>query len=591
MATGRHVGVVVMVLGLLAAASMAAARTWTSANGKFTIEATLADFKDGQVTLKKDDGGQITVPLSKFSAKDREFVKKQFPQAGEESPQAKNGFRVWKSGNGKFTVRAKMVDFSQGKVRLEKADGKEIVVPFEKLGPKDRAWVKAEMRRQGKPEPEDQPDEGTEPESKDEEPVAEKLGLQTVQMKPVSLKLGKGRRKPDALTRYMLGVTGPQSFFVQLDRGKSPYEARFSRLVEKEPKYEVAKPFRAVARFGSEDYAFALDATGKAPKGYNTLYFDANRNGDLTDDKWALATDVAGDPAKGTSSSQFSQIHVPLTIDGDEIKHTFMLSVVCGRIGPVDYARALLRSTVIREGQIQQGGRKIRLVLVDQNSNGRFDDRVSVRKAGSRLSVSMGDFLLVNPNTRSRTGGPTLGRDQYFVSKTICVGGHFYKMEVTPSGDQVKLEPAEFAMGYVTNASPMYRATVYNDDYGVVMIGGTKGQKIPLPEGEWKVADYTLTAGGPAQGTFVSAAFSGDAPSVVVDKEKTVALVFGTPFQPVVTIQDARSKKGGLSLAMVGQGGERCTNCKIKGKNPPKPVFEVRDKEGKVVYTGKFEWG
>jgi hypothetical protein len=254
----------------------------------------------------------------------------------------------------------------------------------------------------------------------------------------------------------------------------------------------------------------------------------------------------------------------------------------------------LLYSGTVREGCFEQGRRKIRLVLVDCNSNGRFDDHVSVRKSGTRLVVSNGDLLLVDPNiTNRRSGGATVDRDRYFVSKTVCIGKHFYKLGVTPAGDQVKLEPTELALGYVTNPSPAYRAVIYNDDYGVLMISGMKDQKVPLPEGEWKMANYTIDAtkftGG--KRTTVSASFSNNAQTLAVNRDKTASFTFGAPFRPDVKVRRTRNNKVSLSLSIVGSGGERCTSFYINGKRPPEPRFEVRDQDGKVVHHGKFEYG
>jgi len=49
-------------------------RTWTSANGKFAVEAALVQIAADAVTLKKRDGRTIQVPIEKLSSKDQDFV-------------------------------------------------------------------------------------------------------------------------------------------------------------------------------------------------------------------------------------------------------------------------------------------------------------------------------------------------------------------------------------------------------------------------------------------------------------------------------------------------------------------------------------
>jgi len=49
--------------------------------------------------------------------------------------------RVWKSANGKFKVKAELVDYSEDEIRLEKSSGKIISVPLEKICNSDRKFL------------------------------------------------------------------------------------------------------------------------------------------------------------------------------------------------------------------------------------------------------------------------------------------------------------------------------------------------------------------------------------------------------------------------------------------------------------------
>lgn len=65
---------------VLAAASPAAGRTWTSADGQYTVDAELSTIVGDAVELETADGRTIKVPLDQLSAADRDFVRQQ--QAG-----------------------------------------------------------------------------------------------------------------------------------------------------------------------------------------------------------------------------------------------------------------------------------------------------------------------------------------------------------------------------------------------------------------------------------------------------------------------------------------------------------------------------
>lgn len=61
-------------------ASQSAIRTWTDASGQYTIEAAFIKVKSSVVTLRKQDGSEITIPLDTLSEEDRRWL---FRKAGK----------------------------------------------------------------------------------------------------------------------------------------------------------------------------------------------------------------------------------------------------------------------------------------------------------------------------------------------------------------------------------------------------------------------------------------------------------------------------------------------------------------------------
>lgn len=51
------------------------ARVWTDASGKFSVEATLVESKNGIVVLNKTDGSRIEVPLNRLSKDDQKYLR------------------------------------------------------------------------------------------------------------------------------------------------------------------------------------------------------------------------------------------------------------------------------------------------------------------------------------------------------------------------------------------------------------------------------------------------------------------------------------------------------------------------------------
>ena len=504
-----------VLLVLVASIAQAASRTWKSSNGRFSIKAELLDFKDGKAELQKSDGTVIEVPLVSLCEEDRRYIKSQFPGVEEEKLAPGAEYREWKTKNGKFSITALFVSCEGGKVQLRKPDGSEITVDKNVLSTVDQRWIVAELARS---RDEDKEDKSAD-KSSDEE-VAGKIEEGEIAMKLVRLDLpkAKGRGRTPAPPSYFITQVTPQQFFINLGQNESARDAEFHRVVKQEPSYTSSTPIRGVTRFGGHEYGFAFDSVGSKATGFNRLYFDLDGNGDLTDDKPinALPGNSLGG---GMSQSQFPRVDIKLEAKGQSIDYSFLPSVLCQGAGGNNYATVTFYAASMREGYITQGKKRTKLVLLDHNSNGLFDDAVSVRPDGS---VAEGDMLLINPSPKKRASADA-GNDRNFVGKTICIGKEFYRMEVSPSGDSLKLTPTTFSMGCVANSSPRYRANLFCPDYGVVVIGGSKDQAISLPVGTWKVLSYSVEAGSPR--TMLAATFGCPASHAAIPSARAVSWV------------------------------------------------------------------
>jgi hypothetical protein len=105
------------------------------------------------------------------------------------------------------------------------------------------------------------------------------------------------------------------------------------------------------------------------------------------------------------------------------------------------------------------------------------------------------------------------------------------------------------------------------------------------------VVSYTIDASAFAgPGTAVAANFGKGGSPVTVSNGGTSPLRFGAPFHASVTAERSGSKVT-LSMAVVGTGGEKCTNMYVKGVHPPRSLFVIKDANGKVVHQGSFEYG
>ncbi|MBN2210498.1 MAG: hypothetical protein JW709_03800 [Sedimentisphaerales bacterium] len=63
-----------VLLAIVSATQAQELRTWTNANGTYTLEAKFVSEADGKVILTKEDGGKVTIALEQLSQADQEYI-------------------------------------------------------------------------------------------------------------------------------------------------------------------------------------------------------------------------------------------------------------------------------------------------------------------------------------------------------------------------------------------------------------------------------------------------------------------------------------------------------------------------------------
>ncbi len=79
----KRIFLMAILLTFMAGADQVLARIWTDSSGKHTIDAELVAYKKGWVRLQKPDGTLISVPLTRLSEADHEFVKEYLRRAAD----------------------------------------------------------------------------------------------------------------------------------------------------------------------------------------------------------------------------------------------------------------------------------------------------------------------------------------------------------------------------------------------------------------------------------------------------------------------------------------------------------------------------
>ena len=110
---------------------------------------------------------------------------------------------------------------------------------------------------------------------------------------------------------------------------------------------------------------------------YERLYFDVNHNGDLTDDQVIEAKAAQSMPANYANAA-FPAVDLKIDVDGVQVAYAFTMSVYSYAAEEYSYANASLNAAAYREGEMVIDGKNRRVVVVDSNSNGRYDDQSGI---------------------------------------------------------------------------------------------------------------------------------------------------------------------------------------------------------------------
>ena len=277
----------------------------------------------------------------------------------------------------------------------------------------------------------------------------------------------------------------PQMFNSQVRNGVMSFadDQTFKKVVTKEPaKYHAKHPFRGVATLGSKQYGFVLDKQDEKSKDYDRLYFDLNGNGDLTDNK---PIDKPGQKAGKSSGGLFGLFvrqgptrrrNFPASISPST--WTARSSIIRSfsrrqNYGAADtpYVWATLSAAVYRQGTVVVDGKKRKIAVLDYNSNGRFDNLVSmpanVTGADNELVAVYGDAVLIeSPDGAAGTaGGRWVGRlwappgqAISYLSGVTILDGKYYNVKVSATGDELTWPPPRWPAGKSPARTPRARS-------------------------------------------------------------------------------------------------------------------------------------
>ncbi len=462
----------------------------------------------------------------------------------------------------------------------------------------------------------------------------------------------KKDQEEDVLEQYF--TSSPQEFYRHTSEGTVTETAgnNFSKIVNKEPKKYIAKkPFRAAARLGSKQYPFVLDKKDEKSKGYDRLYFDLNGNGDLTDDKPIDALHFENQPEEPADYFilDFPRVDLTIDVDGKKLDYSFILSVSIDLSEKSETISVSLSPAVYLRGEIELEGEKQKIAVFDYNSNGRFDDllTLSEKTAGEKdaLEPAYGDMLIIAPEQTANAGISVhvpAAEERQYLARLTPFKDKYYEVKVSPTGDELTWTSSTAPCGQITSPHAPCQVEIISD-LGLLQLNLEKSEPATIPAGQWRLLSYTICienwkapektaeatspekekkdaqAGhsllgalanslvksitiespfllAPSNLSRVSANGTCSGEPIIVHADQTTTLKFGPPYKLMIDVQ---AQPGGiaspglalLSLSLQGADGELVSSLIVNGKRPDKPKLTITDPQGKIVETGRFEFG
>jgi len=261
------------------------------------------------------------------------------------------------------------------------------------------------------------------------------------------------------------------------------------------PAFQSGKPLYGSFHVGAAaaeldagyNYRFAVDESAGAGRGYDRMYIDMNRNGDLADD--GFCRPMKDVPAKalfqfGSAATQvcFETIQLQIVPGEDPSQR---LEVMPRLLVLGDRRYAVLTTMKARTGQIQIGEDKFTAVLGHSGGiPGRFDH------------PETGLYLFAASGPGDRSVASWYGGDRLMAMHRS--GGVYYRLAATPSGDKLFVWPYQGPFGTlelkagqrkVQNVS--FTGTLGSKDKAINLTDSLGGQSLP-PSSSFRlpVGDY-----------------------------------------------------------------------------------------------------
>ncbi len=334
---------------------------------------------------------------------------------------------------------------------------------------------------------------------------------------------------------------------------------------------------------------FALLLPGKSPK----LYIDSDIDSDLSDEKPVTGKRLKSGTFGWGTGYLFESFPAPSSQPSDKAAPTLQASLLNNEY-------LIVMPTSYRSGTVEIKGKRYRIRVVDANYNGRYDDvaefgsRGKGRTDSDRLPTY--DSLAIDLNGDGEYSASSDASAEIMpLPKLLRFGEDYFALRVARDGSEVTVEKTAPRFGTLDVGYPDAELLLWSEN-GVHHLKGSDG-KWKLPEGNYscymirinttdaKKNKYMLTCRGN----------TGKLTDFDIAENKTASFKIGPPLAAQAKVNLRREmfrRTAVISASVVGHEGEEyLAGVQKNSEMQPAPGIKILDSAGKVVESGKLEYG